>query len=147
MDIEEEVENNEEEVENNDDEEEEENEPIKDSQENVDSIGNGDTSQCEEKKLPKAVRRTGGHRAGYDAFMTGLAFASFIAKYGKYGDIATGDKLLGLGLEEFYNKVALSGKDIPLQIAKSAFSKTSKEHRDKIQRIRMPTRTDVEMQK
>lgn len=90
-------------------------------------------SLCSERSpLPKMA----GHRAGFDAFMTGFAFAYFVAKYGSYDDIESRQPLMQFGVTEFINKVALSGKDIPLQITKSEFAKTSKEHREKIQRLK-----------
>ena len=89
------------------------------------------------------VFQMGGHRAGFDAFMTGMAFAFFIAKYGSFEDIDADMSLIEFGMEDYVNKVALSSKDIPLQIMKSAFSKTSREHKEKIQRLRDPQRTDM----
>lgn len=84
-----------------------------------------------------AVRKTGGHRAGFDSFMTGFAFATFISRYGKCPadlDIRT-CTLNDLGVEDFINKVTLSGKDIPLLIQKGNFAKNSKDHIHKFNAI------------
>ena len=82
-----------------------------------------------------AESRTGGHRAGFDAFMTGFIFAHYISQYGTYTELSNGMCLGDLGVEQFTNKVTLTGKDIPLQIVKSTFAKTSKDHNEKMQRI------------
>ena len=81
--------------------------------------------------------RVEGHRAGFDAFMTGFIFAFFTARYGHVNCVGTDTKItLGeLGVEDFKNKVFLSGKDIPLHISKSAFTKNSKEHKEKMEML------------
>ncbi len=80
--------------------------------------------------------RTEGHRAGFDAFMTGFVFAHFIAKHGKVKDLPPDIHLNHLGMQEFRNKIALTGKDIPLHVAKSNFARMSKEHSEKILLLR-----------
>ena len=75
-----------------------------------------------------------GHRAGFDAFMTGFTFAVYLAKFGKARTGA--EKWSEMGMEEFRNKVSLSGKDIPLHVMKSNFAKTSREHREKMDRLK-----------
>lgn len=101
----------------------------------------------------------GCHRAGIDAFMTGFAMATFISKYGhlpaandassnriadEEGESMEGDDCPGskaapfverYGLTELVNKLYLGGKDVPLQITKSHFAKTSASHREKLKRI------------
>ena len=80
----------------------------------------------------------GGHRAGFDAFMTAFAFACIVAKYGKPAAELKPPVTFSLsdfGLDEFMNRICLTGKDIPLQIIKSNFSKTSKDHREKLHKI------------
>ncbi|XP_074642212.1 target of EGR1 protein 1-like isoform X2 [Tubulanus polymorphus] len=79
--------------------------------------------------------RCEGHRAGFDAFMTGFTMGTFIAKYGK----SVSDnpiKLSDFGIQELVNRIYLSGKDYALQIKKSDFSKPSKGHRIKIQMLK-----------
>jgi target of EGR1 protein 1 len=68
----------------------------------------------------------GGHRAGYDAFMTGFIYAVYRASGGKWIDKT----------EEWRNKLYLGGKDYPLSVSKSSFSKHSKQHLEKINTIR-----------
>ncbi|XP_056020231.1 target of EGR1 protein 1-like [Ostrea edulis] len=80
----------------------------------------------------REVCRAGCHRAGFDSFMTGFSFAVYISKYGSYNGSFCLDSC---GMEAFKNNVYLSGKDMPLSIVKSAFSKTSKDHKDKIKRM------------
>lgn len=78
------------------------------------------------------ICKAGCHRAGFDSFMTGFSFAVYISKYGSYnGSFCLDD----CGMEAFKNNVYLSGKDMPLSIVKSTFSKTSKNHKEKIKKI------------
>ena len=89
-----------------------------------------------------SANRVGGHRAGFDAFMTGYIFASFVSKYRKSvsgsmnADGVSVHELL-LEDEEYANKVYLGGKDFPLQILPSNFSKPSKSHLEKWQRLHL----------
>ncbi|CAH1243551.1 TOE1 [Branchiostoma lanceolatum] len=81
-----------------------------------------------------AKTRVGCHRAGFDAFMTGFAMATMVCKLGKLcGE--TNLFTTKFQLEEFANRVYLSGKDFPLQIARSAFAKPSNNHKAKLQRL------------
>lgn len=84
-----------------------------------------------------SVSRCGGHRAGFDAFMTGYIFASFLAKFGRVKDgVSEGRTVRDFGVaEELSNRVYLGGKDFPLQIASSNFSKPSKSHLEKWERL------------
>uniref|UniRef100_A0A2R5L584 Target of EGR1 protein 1 n=1 Tax=Ornithodoros turicata TaxID=34597 RepID=A0A2R5L584_9ACAR len=82
--------------------------------------------------VPPLVKRTTGlHRAGYDAFMTGYSFATFLLSYAKKCPSAKGLEIEYLGLEQIANKVFLSGKSVPLQIQASHFAKHSPQHREK----------------
>ena len=77
-----------------------------------------------------------GHRAGHDAFMTAFCFASFIAQ--KYSARPTELNAISCWKEvvaDVKNRVCLSGKDFPLIIQKSAFSKCSKSHIDKYNKL------------
>ena len=80
--------------------------------------------------------RTEGHRAGFDAFMTGFVFAHFIATHGDFKVLPQYPKLSDFGMQDYQNRIVLSGKDIPLQIIKSNFAKNSKEHTEKIGAIK-----------
>lgn len=77
-----------------------------------------------------------GHRAGHDAFMTAFCFASFIAQ--KHSARPDGLNTLPCWKDlvaDVKNRVCLSGKDFPLLIQKSTFSKCSKFHLEKFNRL------------
>lgn len=65
-----------------------------------------------------------GHRAGYDAFMTGFILAVYKT------NSSDGDE------SKWLNKLYLTGKDYSLQITKSSFAKQSQHHLDKLKKIR-----------
>ena len=74
-----------------------------------------------------------GHRAGHDAFMTAFCFATFVAgRLSQDGDV---EERIRKAAESVRNRICLSGKDFPFLIQKSAFSKCSKVHTDKLKRI------------
>lgn len=103
-----------------------------------------DAAKNAAKKKLVPVSRCGGHRAGFDAFMTGYIFASFLAKFGRVKDGATeGKTVADFGVaEELSNRVYLGGKDFPLQIASSNFSKPSKSHLEKWERLQSCSAVD-----
>lgn len=86
--------------------------------------------------------RSGGHRAGFDAFMTGFIMACVLSKHTTVDD--TGDRVVGSSLklsqlsgsESLTNKIYAMGKDQPMTVSKSNFCSPSKNHRDRIQRVR-----------
>ena len=67
-----------------------------------------------------SLPRTSGHRAGFDAFMTGYCFAFYETGLSKSKEAT---------LEESCNKVYLTAKDMPLTIMKSHFVQTSSNHK------------------
>jgi target of EGR1 protein 1 len=94
------------------------------------------------KVTQNSTNRTGGHRAGFDAFMTGYIFAWSAMRYGQFsetvGDTTAMSDLLGASAEEFANLVYLGGKDFPLQVTQSCFAKRSKAHVEKWGKIHKP---------
>jgi len=74
----------------------------------------------------EATHANSGHRAGYDAFMTGFIFAVY--KTTKPENISL-----------WKNKLYLTGKDYPLTVSKSGFVKQSQQHLAKIAQIRKQT--------
>lgn len=89
--------------------------------------GNEDSqpeASAEAPDRPKEKKVEGGtHRAGFDAFMTGYIFA-YARNLTKNKEESSTDSLIPTCL----NKLFLSGKSVPLHVAKSTFSKSSKAH-------------------
>ena len=94
-----------------------------------------------EDGIQKASPQLRSHRAGVDAFMTGYCFAHYCLERvegsrGRVsGDHSECTSWLGELVVSVRNKVALSGKSIPLQICKSGFARTSQNHRDMLQSL------------
>ncbi|KAL8570637.1 hypothetical protein ACOMHN_039074 [Nucella lapillus] len=86
--------------------------------------------------------RSGGHRAGFDAFMTGFVLACLLSKLTTVDEageraISAGLKLRQLvGVEDLRNKIYTMGKDHPMMIGKSNFCQPSKNHRERMEKLR-----------
>lgn len=82
-----------------------------------------------------------GHRAGFDAFMTGHTFACYAVKQSQAllrssEGVAFSRETLMAGLSPMQNCLANRGRPIPMHIAKSHFAKTSAAHRTTQELIR-----------
>ena len=71
---------------------------------------------------------SGGHRAGFDAFMTGFAFATFLVHHTKMPERPESFHPSHICTENFVNNLYLACKDFPLKVRKSAFAKISEGH-------------------
>lgn len=90
---------------------------------------------------PSKTVNTGTHRAGFDAFMTGYVFAYARTTVNKEEQQEeqeeAGQQPEGAEswLPTCLNKVYLSGKAAPLNVAKSSFSRSSKAHQQKMEMV------------
>lgn len=85
---------------------------------------------------PENFRSINGHRAGYDAFMTGFIFASIVSEKGLW---TSKDALFtpsNIGLTDQVNKVYLMGKNIPFLIRTGTYASKSSKHCNKIVKVR-----------
>lgn len=84
------------------------------------------TSDTANGKASERKVEGGTHRAGFDAFMTGYIFA-----FASIGNAEASDPWIPVCA----NKLYLSGKSVPLYVAKSTFSKSSKAHLTKMEHV------------
>lgn len=84
-------------------------------------------SGCGEEQVKTAKPASFGHRAGFDAFMTGYTFGCYAVESSS-GGMEAGEELAGLA--DMRNKLASRGGNwkVPLHILKSHFAKTSSTH-------------------
>ena len=82
------------------------------------------------------MRKTGSHNSGNDAFMTGYYFLFYLILNSNKTTYSEFKKFYETSLTKFKNKVFLSGKIHPLNIMPSAYAKTSKNHREKMARLK-----------
>lgn len=81
--------------------------------------------------------KSAAHCSGYDAFMTGYAFACYLST-----SEAKEEPLIGAltpkaaCVKKFVNSVYLGGKDHPLKISHSRYSRLSINHQSKIKSLR-----------
>ncbi|XP_027216827.2 target of EGR1 protein 1 isoform X1 [Penaeus vannamei] len=96
----------------------------------------GQDHNSDSKSNNQDSKKAGSHKAGYDAFMTGFIFASYIAEKGVLSTKNTSYTADSLGLSEEKNKMYLVGKNIPFLIRTSAYANMSTNHMSKIAKIR-----------
>ncbi len=105
------------------------------------SRANGENGAGDSKKAKRSSAGTnassgsGAHRAGFDAFMTGFAFATFLVHHTKLPQKPVDFKADTIGTSTFVNRLSLSCKDFPLVIQKSAYAKMSVGHCSKFEKI------------
>jgi len=80
---------------------------------------------------------SGGHRAGFDAFMTGFAFTTFLVHQTQIPLHPTSFEPSSLRTEAIVNRIYLVCKDFPMLLNKSAFAKSSLEHFNKMRRLKL----------
>jgi len=83
----------------------------------------------------KEVKYKGGHRAGYDAFMTGFAFATFLVHQTQLPVDPPDFKPKTICADKLVNKIYLVGKEFPLLLQKSSFAKNSVQHDAKMRKL------------
>jgi len=83
----------------------------------------------------KEVKYKGGHRAGYDAFMTGFAFATFLVHQTQLPVDPPDFKPKTICADKLVNKIYLVGKEFPLLLQKSSFAKNSVQHDGKMRKL------------
>ncbi|KAG0724015.1 Target of EGR1 protein 1 [Chionoecetes opilio] len=81
-------------------------------------------------------RGVNGHRAGYDAFMTGFVFATIVSMKGQLTSKDDPFTPKNIGLADQVNKVFLMGKDFPFLIRTGHYSSKSSNHCGKIINVR-----------
>eukprot|EP00092_Neocalanus_flemingeri_P021667 GFUD01023504.1.p1 GENE.GFUD01023504.1~~GFUD01023504.1.p1 ORF type:complete len:459 (-),score=150.33 GFUD01023504.1:116-1492(-) len=103
------------------------NKAIKDSKDDESDTAGVDTKS--------AARNSGGHRAGYDAFMTAFSFSTFLVHQTQLPAVPDSFLPAGIKADRLANKIYLVCKDFPLLVQKSAFSKCSVQHDSKMRRL------------
>ena len=101
----------------------------------------GINDSASEQQQAQVKTRNCGHRAGFDAFMTGYCLATYLLQFGKSLD--SGTEVLGLDSTQFTNRVSLSGKDVPLQIMCSHFVQPSAAHSEKLREAKEMLRPET----
>ena len=77
----------------------------------------------------------GGHRAGFDAFMTGFSLATFLVHQTKLPRNPTDFMPESINSGSLVNRVYLVSKDFPMLVQPSAFSKRSLQHDIKMKKL------------
>ena len=77
----------------------------------------------------------GGHRAGFDAFMTGFSLATFLVHQTKLPRNPPDFMPESINSGSLVNRVYLVSKDFPMLVQPSAFSKRSLQHDIKMKKL------------
>jgi len=88
----------------------------------------------ESNEVTTVDKNSHGHRAGFDAFMTGCLFAWSVVAHGQSSTVDSATRTTpacSVTNSEFVNRVYLGGKDFPLHVTHSCFAKLSKSHLEK----------------
>jgi len=99
---------------------------------NLDSITNVEIGKNELSTLSTPtldVNRVAGHSAGFDAFMTGYVFASYVTRNPSIVPPRESTT------SNIANNLYLCAKDFPLKVGRSSYSKPSKGHRETYRNI------------
>jgi len=99
----------------------------------VDDVQLASAVEGESVKVKTVDKNSHGHRAGFDAFMTGCVFAWSVVAYGQSSTKTAA--VCNVTNTEFVNRVYLGGKDFPLHVTHSSFAKPSKCHLEKWRQI------------
>ena len=103
-----------------------------DNIEHHNNMKNGDKNNGNE---PTSVSNSGGHRAGYDAFMTAFSFSTFLVHQTQLPANPASFWPENIKTDKLVNRIYLVSKDFPLLVKKSAFSKCSVQHDVKMRRL------------
>merc|ERR1712129_91243 len=87
------------------------------------------------KDAPTTAANSGGHRAGYDAFMTAFSFSTFLVHQTQLPVAPDSFWPAGIKADKLANRIYLVCKDFPLLVQKSAFAKCSVQHDQKMRRL------------
>lgn len=100
------------------------------------------TASADSSSPITAQKPSFGHRAGFDAFMTGYIFAYYAITQDSNShkddttlDTLTLDEAMIAGLSPMRNRLSNRSKSVPVILAKSQFAKTSQAHRDNCSKI------------
>ena len=94
----------------------------------LDSGADGGSSRPDKSK-------SGCHRAGYDAFMTGFSLTTFLVHHTKIPLSPQSWSPEDLNTQRIVNRIYLACKDFPLLVQKSAFAKCSGQHHLKMNKL------------
>ena len=94
----------------------------------LDPVTEAGTSKADKSK-------SGCHRAGYDAFMTGFSLTTFLVHHTKIPLSPQSWTAEDLNTQKIVNRIYLACKDFPLLVQKSAFAKCSGQHHLKMNKL------------